>query len=106
MYHLLGIRDDRLFLPGKLGKKVFFNDPVNTKLDLSGVHQHQLQLGRVFLVQQRDQDSIETYRLTLTSGAGHQQVGHGSQVDDKVLIVDLLSDSDGKSKIAVLELLG
>ena len=41
----------------------------------------------MFLIQQRNKDSIQPYRLTLAGGTSHKQVGHTGKINNKVFVV-------------------
>ena len=75
---------------------------IGCKLHHLGVHHHQFQLRRVFLVQQRSDDGIDGYRLTGTRCTGHQQVGRLGQVEHKDLVGDGSSVGDRQTHLLLL----
>ena len=89
---LLRVGDDGLVLGLHLGQEVAFDLGVEREFDHLGVDHHELQLGGVLAVEQRGDDGVQTDRLALTRGTGHEQVGHLRQVEDVVFVLDRASD--------------
>ena len=69
-----------------------FDLRINTKFHLFGIDHHELQFGRVLLIQQRGDNRIQADRFTLSGRTSHQQVGSLAQVEHKHLVDNRLSD--------------
>ena len=55
------------------------------------------------LVEQRGDDGVQSDRLALSRGTGHQQVRHLRQVEDVVLVLDRAADHHRKFGLRLLE---
>ena len=106
VYRLARVGDDGALLALHFGEEVPVEFGVCRQLHLFRVDEDELQLGRVFLVEQRGDDGVQTDRFALSGGARHEQVGHFGKVADVYLVVYRLAQNDGKPVLAVLELDG
>ncbi len=59
----------------------------------------------MLLIQQRNQDGVDAYRFPLACRPRHQEMGHGCEIHDEILIVDLFADRDRQAEITMLELI-
>ena len=57
----------------------------------------------MLFIKQRNQDGIDPNRFTLSGCTRHQQVRHGGQVNNKILIVDLLSNRNREIECVILK---
>ncbi len=104
-HHLLRVGDDRFALARQLGQEVPLDLVEEGELHLLRIHQHELDLARVLLVKERDEDRVQAHRFPLARGTGHQQVGHLRKIRHEGLVADGLAQYDGQIIFAVLELL-
>ena len=104
--HLVGIGDDGLAIAGYLGQIMVFDIFVDAELDHFRIDQHDLELGRVLLVEQGSDDGVQTYRLALAGGTGYQQVRHLAQVEGEHFVHDGLAQHNRQVVFAFLEFLG
>ncbi len=81
-----------------------YDGVIDAELHLLGVHHHELQLGRMFLVEQAGDDGVQSDGLTLARGTGHEQVGHLGQIDHEDLVGDGLAQGHRQLVIRLLEL--
>ncbi len=84
--HFRKIGNDRLVLSRKFRQVMAFDFRINAEFDHLWVYQHELQFGRVLFVQQGCNDCIQSDRFSLSSSAGHQQVGHLAEIEHEDLI--------------------
>ena len=104
LHHLGHIGDDGvLVVVGYLGQEMVLDGGIDGELHLFGVDHHEFQLGRMFLVEQRGDDGVQTHGLTLTRGTGHQQVGHLGEIHHEHLVGDGLSQGYGEFEGGFLE---
>lgn len=89
---LARIGDDGLLLRLHFGQEMPFDLGIERKLDHFGVDHHELQLRRMLLVEQRGDNGVQSHRLALSRGTGHQQVGHFRKIEDVVLVLDRAAD--------------
>jgi len=70
-----------------------------SKLD----HDHAALLGR-HLVEQREDECVDTHRLARAGGAGDEQVGHARQVGNDRLTANGLAQANGQLALHLLEI--
>ena len=101
--HLRHIGDDGLVVIVHRSHEMVGDGGVDVELHLLRVYQHKLQLVGVLLVEQRVDDAVQTYRLSLTGGTGHKQVGYLGQVYHEHFVRDGLAERNGKLHLGLLE---
>ena len=69
-----------------------FDLRINAKFHLLGIDHHELQFGRMLLIQQRGDNRIQADRFTLSGRTSHQQVGSLAQVEHKHFVDNRPSD--------------
>ena len=69
---------------------------VEAEFNLLGVYEHEFQLRRVHLVEQRRYDAVKAHRFTHAGGSGHQQVGRLGEVGHVYLVGDGGAHRHGK----------
>ena len=105
--NLRNVGDDSFLFAGlvrHLCHKVVYYRSIDAELHLLRVDEYELQLVRMFLVEQRGDDGVKTDRLTLTGSTSNEQVRNLCQIDHKHFVGDSLSECYRQRHIRFLEL--
>ena len=91
-HRIARLRHDRFIGIRQFRQIMAFDLRVNTKFHLLGVNHHELQFGRMLLIQQRGDNRIQADRFTLPGRTRHQQVGSLAQVEHEHFVDNRPSD--------------
>ena len=80
-----------------------FKPCVEAELDHLRVDEHELQFGRMFLVEQRCNDSVQAYRFTHAGGARNKQMRHLCQVRYEHFVRNCAAHCHRQLHLAVLK---
>ena len=98
------IGDDRVLFAGHFRQEMTFQLRIERQFHLLRIDQHQLQFRRMFLVQQRRDDRVQSDRFALSGRAGYQQVRHFGQVDDERFVLNRFAEHHRDVVVRFLEL--
>ena len=86
LHHFSYVSDDSIFTIGKFCKKMMLNDRINAEFHFLRIHQNKLQFGRMLLIKQWSDDSVQADRFTLSGSTCHQYVRHFAKINHEYLI--------------------